>query len=516
MNLLEPSARHREPQVGTTHPPVLIIGAGAAGICLAIHFKKAGIAFRILEKSERVGGTWRENIYPGCACDTHIHQYSYSFETNPNWSRMFAEQPEILAYLERCAKKYGLQEHIVFDTEVAEAHFDDQAGTWFVITTEGEEFTARILISAVGQLNRPATPDIKGLEDFVGTQFHSAKWDYEHDLTGKRVAVIGNGASALQFIPRIAPHVDKLIVFQRSPNWVVPKNDREYGQLEKWAFRHLPGAARFHRYMIYWSWEKFWPKFQKDSPAAKNWRDQVDHIMRTQIEDRDLVTRLIPDYPVGCKRVLLSDDFLEALQRPNVEVVSAPISRIEAGAVVTNDGGAHPADSLILATGFRTNEFLAPMKICGRDSRRLDDDWRTGAEAYYGMTVSGYPNFFMLYGPNTNLGHNSIIFMIECQTAYIRHCIDRVLSDDLLYMDLKRSAQDRFNTTLQSELDKTAWAGGCSSWYKTPEGKVVNNWSTNTYRYWWRTRRPDFSDYAMVGRETVGTVQEMPREISER
>jgi len=218
MNLLEPSARHREPQVGAAQQPVLIIGAGAAGICLAIHFKKAGIAFRILEKSGRVGGTWRDNIYPGCACDTHIHQYSYSFETNPNWSRMFAEQPEILAYLEHCAKKYSLQEHIVFDTEVAEAHFDDQSGTWYVITTEGEEFTARILISAVGQLNRPVTPDIKGLEDFVGTQFHSAKWDYEHDLTGKRVAVIGNGASALQFIPRIAPHVDKLIVFQRSPN----------------------------------------------------------------------------------------------------------------------------------------------------------------------------------------------------------------------------------------------------------------------------------------------------------
>lgn len=354
----------------------------------------------------------------------------------------------------------------MFDTEVAEAHFDDQSGTWYVITTEGEEFTARILISAVGQLNRPATPDIKGLEDFAGTQFHSAKWDYEHDLTGKRVAVIGIGASALQFIPRIAPRVDKLIVFQRSPNWVVPKNDREYGQLEKWAFRHLPGAARFHRYMIYWSWEKFWPKFQKDSPAAKSWRDQVDHIMRTQIEDRDLVTRLIPDYPVGCKRVLLSDDFLEAPQRPNVEVVSAPISRIEAGAVVTNDGGAHPADTLILATGFRTNEFLAPMKICGRDSRRLDDDWRTGAEAYYGMTVSGYPNFFILYGPNTNLGHrvpNGLHPPLHRPGSLRRSALygpQAKRPGSLQHHSAERTRQDRLGRRLQQLVQNPGGQGG--------------------------------------------------------
>lgn len=480
--------------------PIVIIGAGAGGICLGIRLKRAGIHFVILEKAEGLGGVWRENTYPGCACDTHIHQYAYSFAPNPGWSHVFAEQPEILAYLERCACDHGIDAHILYGKEVVRAEFDEAIAGWRVRTQSDEELLARIVVTAVGQLSRPATPEISGSEDFFGTQFHSARWDHGHDLRAERVAVVGNGASAVQFIPRIAPIVKELLVFQRSPNWIVPKGDRAYWPVEKWGFRNLPLLGRLYRYLIYWQWEKYWPKFKQNSRAANRWPEQVGQLMREQICRSDLVPRLIPDYPVGCKRVLLSDDYLSALQLPNVKLITVPIDHMTRVGIVTADGRNREVDSIIYATGFKANEFLTPMQIIGAGEQSLHDCWREGAEAHLGLAVSGFPNFFMIYGPNTNLGHNSIIFMIECQVEYILQCANRILASDTMMIDVKAEEMRCFNKRLQQELAETAWAGGCRSWYKTERGKVVNNWSRNTFSYWWRTRRPDFSQYNLMER----------------
>ena len=476
---------------------VAIIGAGAGGLCLGMRLKTAGIGFVILEKAARLGGTWRDNTYPGCACDTQAHHYSYSFAPNPDWSRRYAEQPEILAYLERCAETYGLGAHIRFDTEVTAARFDEAAGQWTVETAAGERIAARFVVSAVGQLNRPAYPDIPGLDSFAGTAFHSALWNHGHDLAGKTIAVIGNGASALQLIPRIAPLAKRLLVFQRSPSWVDPKRDRLFEGWQKRLFRTVPWIRRLYRWSIYWRWERSWPEFLKDTPAARRKEERLAADIARRVAEPGLTTELTPDYPVGCKRVLLADDYYETLVRPNVEVVTAPIERIEPDAIVTADGRAHVIDTLVLATGFKSLEFLAPMEIEGRGGRRLREGWRDGAEAYLGITVAGFPNFFMLYGPNTNLGHNSVLFMIECQVHYTLRCVREALRRDLLYLDVKPDAMARFNRILQAELGKTAWAGGCRSWYKTASGRVTNNWSTTTYRYWWQTRRPKLRDYRL-------------------
>jgi cation diffusion facilitator CzcD-associated flavoprotein CzcO len=460
---------------------VAIIGAGAGGLCMGMR------------------------TYPGCACDTQAHHYSYSFAPNPDWSRRYAEQPEILAYLERCAVDYGLGPHIRFNQEVTAARFDEAAGRWTVKTASGEGVTARFVVSAVGQLNRPAYPDIPGLDSFAGTAIHSAEWNHDHDMTGETVAVVGNGASAIQLIPHVARRAKRFLIFQRSPNWVETKNDRLFKGWERGLFRTFPWLRRLYRWSIYWRWERSWPEFLQDTPAARKKEQRLSAGIARQVAETGLSEALTPDYPVGCKRVLLADDYYETLMRPNVEVVTAAIERIEPHAVVTADGKAHAIDTLVLATGFKSLEFLAPMEVRGLGARSLREGWQDGAEAYLGITVAGYPNFFMLYGPNTNLGHNSIIFMIECQVRYVLRCIREALGRDLLYLDLKPEAMARFNRTLQAELGKTAWAGGCRSWYKTAAGRVTNNWSTTTYRYWWQTRRPRLRDYRLETRAPAET-----------
>ncbi|PKQ07113.1 MAG: 4-hydroxyacetophenone monooxygenase [Alphaproteobacteria bacterium HGW-Alphaproteobacteria-11] len=488
------------PDVKSRPLSVAILGAGAAGLCMAIKLQKAGIDnFTILEKAASVGGTWRDNTYPGSGCDVPSMLYSYSFEPKPDWSRKFAGQAEIVDYFEGVARKYGLMPHIRFNTEVTEARFDEAAGLWRIRTASGEEIAANVLISGVGQLNRPAYPKIDGLDTFKGAQFHSARWDHGVDLAGKNIAVIGNGASAIQFVPEIAPKAGKLTIFQRTPNWCVPKPDRSFTEREKKLFRSIPWLVRAQRWLTWIMLERNYLAFTQGSFFGKLFERASKKELEAHISDPELRKKLTPDYPAGCKRILLTNDWFPTLARPNVHVETSHIARITENAVVTEDGVSHPADVVIHATGFESTDFLSPMKIVGRGNADLNDVWARGAEAHRGVAVAGFPNFFMLYGPNTNLGHNSIIFMIECQVNYIAQCVQALQNGKLRYIDVRKEAMEAFNRALQKDMQKTVWAAGCASWYKTADGKVTNNWSSFTARYWWEMRHPDFAEYALVG-----------------
>lgn len=487
-------------EIGVRPLSVVIVGAGASGLCMAIKLQDAGIGnFTILEKGGSVGGTWRDNTYPGSGCDVPSMLYSYSFEPKLDWSRKFAPQPEIVEYFQSVARKYRLLPHIRFNTEISEARFDEAAGLWRIRTVEGEEISANVLVSGVGQLNRPAFPKIPGLADFKGIQFHSARWNHEVDLAGRVVGVIGNGASAIQFVPEIAPDVTKLTIFQRTPNWCVPKPDRPFTGAEKRRFRAFPWLAKLERYVTYLTLERNFLAFVQGSWFGKLFERAALKEINTHIEDPELRAKLIPDYPAGCKRILLTNDWYPALARDNVEVETSHIAKVTDDAIVTEDGVSHRVDAIIFATGFESTDFLAPMKIVGRGNTELNGVWAHGAQAHRGVAVAGFPNFFMLYGPNTNLGHNSIIFMIECQANYIAQCVGALQNGKLRYLDVRKDAMERFNRDLQRDMQKTVWAAGCSSWYKTPDGKVTNNWSSYTAKYWWEMRHPDFAEYALIG-----------------
>jgi len=485
-------------------PEVAIIGAGISGICLGIKLKEAGIdSFTIFEKSDGVGGTWRDNSYPGSGCDVPSMLYSFSFELKTDWSRKFSEQAEILAYLEHCTEKYGLRPHIRFHTEIVEARFEETLGRWNLFMLDGNTHRAHVLVSAVGQLNRPHYPTIDGLDGFQGKTFHSARWNHQHDLGGERVAVIGNGASAIQFIPRIAPVVRTLHVFQRSPNWMIPRLDRPYRTWEKRLFTRVPAIARLLRFLTWARLEARWPAFSKNSRLGRKLAQFAVADMQTHVSDPELEKVLVPEYPVGCKRILISDDYYPALERENVEMVTSPITRITADAIETGDGATWPVETIIFATGFESTEFLAPMNIHGLGTATLADAWRHGAEGYLGIALAGFPNFFMLYGPNTNLGHNSIIFMVELQVAYAMACINRLMVRDLKYLDLHADAMVRYNDAVQRSLRDSVWSAGCKSWYKTAAGKITNNWPHSTITYRWRTRRPVWRDFRETPRDAA-------------
>ncbi len=484
------------PHDGHNSPRILIVGAGFGGLCMAMQLKRAGIeSFTIVEKADRIGGTWRDNIYPGAACDSPSFVYCFSFEQKTDWSRKWAPQPEILDYIEHCARKYDLHPHIRFGTEVASARFDADAGTWRVRTTGGDELEAEILVNGTGQLNRPAFPMLAGLDDFAGVTFHSARWRRDVDLRGKRVAVIGNAASAIQFVPQIAPAVERLYVFQRSANWMLAKNDREYGARERWIFAHVPLAARLYRWWLWFGFESRFPVFRRNRFFSRVVTQYADRAMREHVSDPELQRALVPDYPIGGKRILISDEYYQTLTRDNVQVVTASIDRIRDDGIVTRDGASYPVDVIILATGFESTSFLAPMHVEGLGGRSLTDAWEAGAEAYLGLTVAGFPNFFMLYGPNTNLGHNSILFMIECQVRYVMECVQALASRRLKSLDVRPQAMRAYNEWLNGILEATVWARTGKSWYKRADGRITNNWSGTTVEYWWRTRHVDWRAY---------------------
>jgi cation diffusion facilitator CzcD-associated flavoprotein CzcO len=480
-------------------PRVLVIGTGFGGIGMAIQLLKAGYTqLSLLEKEAELGGCWRDNRYPGAACDVPSHLYSYSFEPKSDWSRKYAPQAEILAYLQHCARKYGVRERIHFNAEVVDARYDAGQALWTVQLKNGESLQAEVLISACGQLNRPAYPKLKGIERFRGAQFHSARWDHGVDLQGKRVAVIGTGASAIQFVPQIVPKVEHLSLFQRSAPYVIPKPDRAYGALDRTLFRRLPGLLPLSRAAQYCLHETRALGFTRYSAlmALPKWGWQ--RFLRREVEDLALRDRLLPDYPLGCKRILLANDYYAALARPNAEVVTEAIREVSEKGVITADGVEHPADVLIYGTGFQALDFLAPMRVHGLGGLDLNQAWKDGAEAYLGVTVSGFPNLFLLYGPNTNLGHSSIVYMLESQIHYVMEALKLLRRRGAKALEVKPDVQQQFNARLQERIGHTVWNGGCTSWYKTESGKNTNNWPGYTFEYRRATRRLRAEDYRLA------------------
>lgn len=468
-------------------PKVAIIGAGFGGLCMAIQLERAGItSYTVFEKAADLGGTWRDNSYPGAGCDIPSHLYSYSFEKYGSWTRRFPGQPEILGYLQRCADKYDVRRKIRFNTEVAKATFDGKR--WHI----GEE-TYDIVVSSVGQLNRPHLPDIPGMDTFAGTSFHSARWNHDHDLTGRRVAVIGNGSSAAQFIPPVAEQAAHLQVFQRTPNWVIPKPDATFGRLTKLAFHYLPPVQRAYREWIYrYAEGTLYPALSQGWSVNLLRKRALEHL-HAQVEDPALRAKLTPEYPPGCKRVVIDSRFYPALARPNVDVVTEKITRITPEGVETADGQVREADTIVYSTGFMSTEFLAPMEFVGREGKVLNEQWRDGAEAYLGIAAPNFPNLFLLYGPNTNLGHNSIVFMIECQVRHIMNCLPYAMENGP--MEVRPEVMDAWRARLDRAMERMVWGNGCQSWYKTAEGRVTNNWPGPTTLYRKLTARPPLPAY---------------------
>lgn len=482
---------------GAATPRIAIIGSGFGGLGLGARLRQAGIeSFTIFEKADDVGGTWRDNTYPGAACDVPSHLYSLSFAPKLDWTRRFPEQSEILDYLHRVRDDFDLEPHLRLDTEVTALTFDEETpgGRWIVETADGTREEFDVVVSATGQLNRPHTPDFEGLGDFGGEAFHSARWRHDVDLTDRDVVVIGIGASAIQFVPEIAKRARSVTLVQRSVNYVGPKADGPFSDRTLRAFRSFPFLAKLYRASIWARFEARWLWFRKGSRTAsvaeKAFRDRLG---RAVSEDLPAET-LIPDYPIGCRRILISNDWYPTILSPHVSVVTGGVERIEADGVRAG-GELHPADVIVFGTGFAATDFLMPMTVTGRGGRDLHEEWRDGAQAHLGLTVNGFPNLFMLYGPNTNLGHNSIIFMIERQIGYILSCLRRLMTNDLRTLDVRPDVQEASNARLEDELDRTVWAADCASWYKTESGRITNNWSGPTYRYWLRTIRPRWADF---------------------
>ena len=482
---------------GEAEMSVLIVGTGFAGLGMAIALKQAGIRdFTILERAASVGGTWRDNHYPGCACDVQSHLYSFSFEQNPEWTRMFARQPEIKAYLEGVAVKHELLSHVRFGADVVNARYDEQAQRWTVQTRDGRSFTARVLISGMGGLSTPAYPELPGIERFRGQSFHSAHWDHDYDLRGKRVAVVGTGASAIQFVPQIQKQVAKLDLYQRTPPWIMPKPDREIGDTERGLYRRFPILQRLHRAAIYAFLESRVLGFVV-SPAIMKLAENVArrHINK-YIKDPVLRAKLTPDFTFGCKRVLISDDYYPALAQKNVDVIDTGIREVRAHSVVTNDGVERPVDCIIYGTGFKAQEPLPRGAVFGRGGQDILDAWQQGAEAYKGTTVAGFPNFFMIVGPNTGLGHSSMVYMIESQVAYILDAVKQIRRGGWSAVDVRPERQSAYNARLQSRLQKAIWtAGGCKSWYLNENGKNTTLWPGFTFVFRRQVARFDVRDY---------------------
>jgi cation diffusion facilitator CzcD-associated flavoprotein CzcO len=467
---------------------------------MGIALKQAGYDdFIILDKEDDLGGTWRDNQYPGCACDVPSPLYSFSFELNPDWSRLFAPQREIWAYLRGCARKYGLEAHIRYGSVVEQMHWDEDERRWDVQTVEHGELGSwrpRAVVSAAGALHLPAYPDIPGAERFGGISFHSARWDQSCDLAGKRVAVIGTGASAIQFVPEIAKQAAQLTVFQRTPPWIHPRPDAPIPARMRTAFRKAPVAARALRDAIYLGLEARAMGFAISPKLMAPLEAMARRHLASQITDPTLRAQLTPDYTIGCKRILLSSDYYPALQRPNVSLVTEKITGITEAGVTTADGEEHKADVIIYATGFKVIESVTSLNVAGRDGRRL----RPGnLEAYRGITMAGFPNLFLLLGPNTALGHTSVVFMIESQIQHVLSCLRLIARDKADAIEVVESAQRRYNDALQRRLRRAVWSeGGCRSWYLDAEGINRTLWPGFTFEYWARTRRARPGDYAML------------------
>jgi cation diffusion facilitator CzcD-associated flavoprotein CzcO len=483
---------------GTRHYRVAIIGAGFSGIGMAIALKRSGEHdFVVLEKEARVGGTWQQNQYPGCACDVPSHLYSFSFAPKANWSRIFAPQAEIREYIEQCARNFDVLEHVHFGVAVRSVHWDAAANSWRIQTASGTTWTASFLVLGMGGLSLPSYPEIPGLETFQGKQFHSQKWDHSYALTGKRVAVIGTGASAIQFVPQIQKQVAQLDLYQRTPPWILPKPDRALQPLEQSMRQHVPGLTAMTRALTYARLEARALLFVKAQATMKWVQKLATRHIEEQIADPALRRKVTPDYTMGCKRVLLSDDYYPAIAAPNVHVSNDAIREVDGDAIVTSDGARRPVDAIILGTGFRATAPVPAKSVFGVEGLDLVDAWPLGPEAYKGTTVSRFPNLFFLMGPNTGLGHNSMIYMIESQIAYVMAALAHVKQHALACIDVKRSSQAAYNDALQKKAERAIWStGGCRSWYLHPQsGRNVTLWPDFTWVFRRQTRQFDPEAY---------------------
>lgn len=544
------------PTAAPGHCRVAIVGSGFAGLGAAVKLKRAGIEeFVVLERSDEIGGTWHLNTYPGCQCDIPSHLYSFSFAPNPNWSRTYSRQPEIWAYLRDVSRRYGIDPHVRLRHEVTSARWDDADGLWRIEARVGggpaqtganangangangatgangtdgadgadgangataaavhdagvdsagrtvaRELTADLLIACPGQLDVPKMPDIEGIDSFAGTIFHSAEWNHKHSLRGERVAVIGTGASAIQFVPRIQPEVAQLHVFQRTPPWILPHSDRQTTRAERVLYRSIPPAQRLVRGLVYASRELVVPTLMHPHRGSIAERIARRHL-RAQVPDPVLRARLTPKYMIGCKRTLISNEWYPALQQRNMELVTDAIARIEPSGIVTADGRTREIDTIVLGTGFHVADMPVGEWIRGRDGRTLAEVWQGSPRAYLGTTVAGFPNLLLMYGPNTNLGHNSIVFMIESQLNYAMDCIAHLDRTGAASFDVRAEVQERYNTELQRRLRGSVWTtGGCSNWYLDEHGRNSTIWPGSTWPYRRRTRRFDPGSYVLSPR----------------
>ncbi|MDM1754911.1 NAD(P)/FAD-dependent oxidoreductase [Acinetobacter towneri] len=489
-------------QDAAAHYQVAIIGAGFGGLAMAIRLLQRNIHnFVILEKSNEVGGTWRENQYPGAACDVQSHLYSLSFAPKTDWSKRYAEAPEIFQYIQDVVQQLNLREYCQFNSEVVHTEYHEKDCAWHVALKDGRQLSCQYLVFASGPLHVPQIPHIKGIEKFQGKVFHSSQWDHQYNLNSKVVASIGTGGSAIQYIPEIAPQVKQLYVMQRTAAWVIPRDERKYLNIEKKLFKQADWFRKLHRARLYWSNEsRAIPIMQPN--VMKYTQKLAEAFIRFQVKDKQLAQKLTPDYIMGCKRILVSNKYFPTFNRDNVELVTDAIQELTADSIITKDGKMRKIDCLIYGTGFITDPriYLQPFSCIGEHGVELKQAWKDGAESYYGISHKGFPNLFQLLGPNTVLAHNSVIFMIESQVDYILQMMDLVAQSQSNAIVVKDQVQDQFNHDVQDMLNNTVWQSGCVSWYQQEGGKNFALWPTYTWKYWLKTKSLHPSDFRLISK----------------
>jgi len=493
---------------------IAIIGSGFAGLGAAIKLRRKGFTdFLIFEKADDIGGTWRDNTYPGCACDVTSNLYSFSFALNPRWTDTFSGRREIWKYLTGCVDRFGLRPFLRLGHEVKEAAWDEQTRRWIITTPRGT-FRARIVIAATGPLSQPSIPDIPGLDTFAGTVFHSARWDHDHDLTGREVAVVGTGASAIQFVPKIQPKVERLRLFQRTPAWIVPHVTRRVSRAEHWLYGHIPGLHRLNRTLLYWAYESMGVGFLH--PWVNRIGQRIaERNLRRQVPDPDMRAKLRPRYVMGCKRVLRSNDFWPAVTKDNVDLITSGIKEIRPKGILANDGTEYQVDTIILGTGFHVTDSPVMRQIRGRGGKSLADAWTPTMRAYLGTTVNGFPNLFFLLGPNTGLGHTSVLIMLEAQLKQVLKTLEHMRRKGIATMEPTAEAQRRYTTHIDRKMAGTVWAtGGCNSWYLDSTGRNSTLWPgfATTFRVRLGTFRPaDYTFATTAGEAPIGASRELAK-----
>lgn len=477
----------------------LIIGTGFSGVGIAVKLKEAGFEdFVVLEKGDCPGGAWRENHYPGCCCDVQSHLYSYSFAPNPDWSRSYAPQQEIKEYIADTARKFGVYDKIKFNHAVTSAKYNEDSGRWIVTCATGEQFDAKVVVSGIGGLHYPQIPNIKGLKKFKGKVFHSAQWEHDYDFENKDVAVIGTGASAIQFVPQLLKKVKNLTLFQRSAPWVLPKPNRKISALEQSLFRSFPILQKAYRAFYYVKLEIRTLVFVYKPESLGFFEYYFSRHLKKQVKDPVLRKKLTPDTKLGCKRVLLSNDYYPALAQTNAHVCTDGIKEVTADSVVDSHGEKHKVDAIVFGTGFKAGDSYSAIDIQGTGGQSLNEAWKDGAKTYAGISVNGFPNFYMMMGPNTGLSHNSFVYMIESQTRYILDAIKKTSSNNWKSVDVKPASQEGFVQQVQEQSKGSVWVTGCQNWYLDEQGRNWALWPGFTFQYRHDVRRFDAAQYSIT------------------